>query len=89
MDAPSSCAERIEHGEQCSCKLLAQAAGVDPRNLSFGYCQRVLQRRWRLTCNHGEPSIAPAVTGLAAHWREMGSIDSVKAILMSNDQSAE
>ena len=89
MDAQSGCAERIEHGEQCSCKLLAQAAGVDPRNLSFGYCQRVLQRRWRVTCNHGESISKPAVTGLAGHWRDVGSIDSVKAILMGNDQGGE
>lgn len=44
--------EPMTHGEQCSCRLLAQALGRDPEAISFGYCSRVLQRHWRMTCHH-------------------------------------
>lgn len=80
---------RLEHGELCSCRLLAQAVGMDPRALSFGYCHAVLQRRWRMSCHHGEPMSAPAIARLGEHWRDAGPIDPVKAILMSNDQKDE
>lgn len=85
----SNVTERMEHGELCSCKLLAQAAGMDPRALSFGYCHSVLHRHWRMTCHHGQPLSAPVVAGLGEHWRHVGRIDPVKAILMINDQKDE
>ena len=80
---------RIEHGERCSCTLLALATGLDPRDLSFEYCFRVLQKRWRMTCRHGQRSSAPAASGLVEHWRRVGPLDPVKAILMSNDPGDE
>ena len=79
----------VEHGAQCSCKLLAQAMGLDPRKLSFDYCCRVLQKRWRMTCTHGEPASAVASTGLGERWRHVRRISPVLAILMSNDQVDE
>ena len=85
MTALFNCTEQSEHGTQCSCKLLAQAVGVDPHALSFGYCYRVLQKRWHMTCTHGEPASAVMATGLGELWRHVGRIDPVLAILMSND----
>ncbi len=85
MSEPSRHSITIEHGEQCSCKLLALATGLDPRALSFEYCQRVLQKRWRMTCCHGRPASEPASGGPSERWRDVGPIDSVKAILLSNE----
>lgn len=87
MNERSKLTDRVNHGQQCSCKLLAQAVGLDPRNLSFEYCQEVLQKRWRLTCRHGQPAgVVPVATGLSEHWRDVGPVDPVKAILISNDE---
>lgn len=85
MTALFNCTEQSEHGTQCSCKLLAQAVGVDPHALSFGYCYRVLQKRWQITCTHGDLASAPVAIGLGERWSHVGGIDPVRAILMSND----
>lgn len=77
---------RIEHGDHCSCKPLALAVGQDPRSVSYEYCRWVLQKRWRMTCRHGERASAPAAAGLGEHWREVTSFDSVQAILIGNRQ---
>lgn len=74
---------------QCSCQLLALAVGVDPRALSFGYCCRVLQKHWHMTCTHGEPMRGLEATGLGERWRYTGRIDPALAILMSNDALSE
>lgn len=76
--------KHIEHGEVCSCKVLAQACGIDPNLLTFDYCHRVLHKHWRMTCRHGQPESVPVQTGLSAHWRDVGPIDPIKAILISN-----
>lgn len=89
MTEPSRHRALIEHGEQCSCKLLALATGLDPRALTFEYCQRVLQKRWRMTCRHGQPASQPASNGPADRWRDLGPIDPVKAILLSNEQGQD
>lgn len=78
--------KHIEHGVQCSCVLLALATGLDPRKLTFEYCHQVLHKRWRMTCRHGEHKATPVPTGLSEHWHDVGSVDPVKAILISNDQ---
>lgn len=85
MTAPLIPNKRTEHGSQCSCQLLAQAIGVDPRSISFAYCGRVLQKRWRITCAHGDLASVPVAIGLVEHWSHVGGIDPVRAILMSND----
>lgn len=41
-----------QHGPHCSCRLLAAAAGADAAALDYGFCSRVLQRRWRMMCDH-------------------------------------
>lgn len=79
----------IEHGGHCSCTLLAQATGLDPRKLSFEYCHRVLHKRWGMTCRHGQHETASVAAGLSEHWRDLGPVDPVKAILISNDQRNE
>ena len=89
MNEPTQLTDRIDHGEQCSCKLLAQALGLDPRALSFEYCQRVLHKHWRMTCRHGQSASARVATGLGERWRDVGTVDPVKAILISNDQMDE
>jgi hypothetical protein len=76
----------IEHGEECGCKALAGALGVDPRTLSFRYCHDVLQKHWRLVCHHGGAACPSGNPGLSRHWRGLGPVDLIKAILMSNDQ---
>lgn len=90
MVALSNFTERLEHGEQCTCTLLAQAIGVDPRAISFEFCKRVLQRHWNLSCHHGKPCSTPKASGLGEHWRHgVGPIDPVKAILISNDEKED
>lgn len=57
MNAPASeTVRRIaatgEHGAHCSCRLLAMAAGAEPSVIDYALCRSVLQRRWRITCDH-------------------------------------
>lgn len=52
----------VEHGDHCDCVLLARAIGVAPSAVDFRYCHEVLQRHWRVSCNHGWLAPAPAVT---------------------------
>ena len=75
-----------EHGTQCSCTLLAQAVGLDPRKISYSYCQSVLHKHWRMTCRHGQRGNAAVTAKLSEHWHDHGPVDPVKAILISNDQ---
>lgn len=89
MTEPSNRLASMDHGEECSCKLLAQALGMDPRALSFEYCHRVLHKHWSMTCRHGrhvQPAVADAV---AERWSDIGPVDPVKAILIINDPTGE
>ena len=85
MTAPFIPNKRPEHGTQCSCQLLAQAVGVDPRSISFGYCSRVLQKRWQITCTHGDLGSVPVAISVGERWRHGERVDPIRAILMSND----
>jgi hypothetical protein len=76
----------IEHGEACECRALAAALGVDPRTMSYRYCHDVLQKHWRLICRHGDAAPSAGHPGLSGHWRGLGPVDPIKAILISNDQ---
>jgi hypothetical protein len=73
----------IEHGDHCDCKVLALAAGCDPRRIDYSYCLNVLQKRWIMECNHG-CKVEAAVTADASKLHDIGSLDPVKAILISN-----
>jgi hypothetical protein len=40
------------HGEHCSCRLLAAATGTVPSTIDYAFCRVVLQKRWRMHCDH-------------------------------------
>lgn len=46
------------HGEHCSCRALAAATCVKPSSIDYAYCHLVLQRKWRITCDH-IPHVSP------------------------------
>lgn len=52
MNGPLARFAPMSHGEECSCRRLAQALGRDPSKLSYEYCHRVLHKHWRMTCRH-------------------------------------
>jgi len=70
-----------EHGAHCSCRLLAAAAGAQPSALDYGFCRRVLQKRWRMTCDH-----IPQVSRkkLTPNLPSFDSRDPVHALLIAN-----
>ncbi len=73
------------HGSRCSCRVLATIAGGDPSIIDYGYCRQVLQKRWRMTCDH-VPEIrrekaTPKFPSLDAH-------DPVHALLIANADCA-
>jgi len=43
----------VEHGEHCDCLALARAVGVPSSSIDYRYCRNVLQKHWRVRCNHG------------------------------------
>lgn len=40
------------HGSHCSCRLLAAATGADASAIDYALCHNILQKRWRMTCDH-------------------------------------
>lgn len=74
-----------DHGDSCDCRALAIAAGAGPDAVDFQYCRQVLQKHWRVKCNHGR-----GVPGVRATpqipKRDAG--DPVQAILVANADSA-
>jgi hypothetical protein len=40
------------HGSHCACRLLAACAGAEPSAVDYEFCRRVLQKRWRMSCDH-------------------------------------
>lgn len=45
--------EDCAHGDRCDCMLLARAVGAGPAAVDLNYCRQVLQKHWRVKCNHG------------------------------------
>ena len=72
------------HGNLCSCRLLAQAVRCDPKVIRFEYCWNVLMKRWRVECNHGCSHEVPVVI-TDEKWHEFSPIDPVKVILIVNE----
>lgn len=72
------------HGNRCVCRMLALAAGGDPKQLSYNYCRSVLQKRWIVECNHGCRAELP-IQDRELKWHDVGHIDPVKAILIMNE----
>ncbi len=52
--------------------------------MRFGFCVHVLQKHWRLTCQHGEPGATTEDPRTGERWHDLGDIDPVKAILLRN-----
>ena len=50
------------HGSHCSCRLLAAAVGADPSAIDYALCRSILQKRWRMTCDHIPEVHRPKVT---------------------------
>ena len=74
----------IEHGDHCDCRLLSAAVGAEPSAMDFSYCRLVLQKRWRIRCNHGGGISATRTTpALPPHDYN----DLVQAILIANEIS--
>jgi hypothetical protein len=80
---PLHCRKTIPHGTSCGCRLLAEALHQDPKTISYEYCCNVLQRRWHMTCGHGEsmPAAAPSTLEL---WKDVGEMTPLNALLIQN-----
>ena len=74
----------LRHGDQCTCRLLAGLVGCKPEAIGFAYCRAVLMKHWVLECNHGCEDEAPPANN-AGKWHEIGPMDAVKAVLISNE----
>lgn len=73
----------IPHGTRCDCRLLAEALGMAPVSISYDYCRNVLQKRWVMTCRHGD--LRPVETHTCEHgWTSDTPINAVDAILLRN-----
>lgn len=73
-----------EHGNRCTCRMLAAAVGCNPKTLTYNYCRTVLQKRWFVECNHGCYNDQEAASPRDA-WHDLGPIDPIKAILIINE----
>ncbi len=73
--------EDIEHGDQCQCLLLANAIGAPPSAVDLVYCRNVLQKHWRIRCNHGGKAAAPRAT---PRLPARDIRDPVQAVLITN-----
>ena len=70
-----------DHGDHCDCLLLARAVGAGPAAVDLNYCRQVLQKHWRVKCNHGLRAEGPKQTpDLPPH----DSTDPLQAILVLN-----
>lgn len=71
----------INHGDCCDCVALAYALGAGPKAVDFSYCRYVLQKHWRMKCNHGS-----RVPGERAMPQSLprDATDPVQAILVAN-----
>jgi hypothetical protein len=70
-----------DHGDPCDCMALALATGAGPDAVDFNYCRQVLQKHWRLKCNHGSGVPGERATPQLPQ-RDAG--DPVQAILAAN-----
>lgn len=69
------------HGSHCACRLLTAVAGAEAAALDYGFCRQVLQKRWRMTCDHIPEIHREKVTPrLPPH----DSHDSVQLLLIAN-----
>lgn len=71
----------IDHGDCCDCVALARAFGAGPKAVDFNYCRYVLQKHWRLNCNHGSHVPGERAT---PPFLPRNAGDPVQAILVAN-----
>lgn len=76
--------KHVDHGNRCSCRLLAEAVGCSPKTVRYAYCHAVLMKRWIVECNHGCCDEA-VITERDDKWHDLGPMDPVKAILIMNE----
>ena len=76
--------KNVDHGNRCSCRLLAEAVVCSPKTVRYAYCHAVLMRRWIVECNHGCCDEV-VITERDDKWHDLGPIDPVKAILIMNE----
>lgn len=76
--------KNVDHGNRCSCRLLAEAVGCSLKTVRYAYCHAVLMRRWIVECNHGCCDEV-VITERDDKWHDLGPIDPVKAILIMNE----
>lgn len=74
------CLEHV-HGSRCSCRLLAVAMGADPSSVEYSYCKHVLQRHWRVICDHIPTEASPKVTPMLPPHDPR---DPIHALLVAN-----
>ena len=71
----------VDHGHLCDCMLLARAVGTPVSAVDLSYCRNVLQRHWRIRCNHGGRARPPRVT---PQFPRLDLHDPVHAVLLAN-----
>jgi hypothetical protein len=71
----------VDHGDLCDCMALALAVGASPAAVDFNYCHHVLQKHWRLKCNHGCRGPSARVT---PKLPALDPADPLQAVLLAN-----
>lgn len=71
----------VEHGDECACMLLTQAIGAPADTVDYHYCRQVLQKHWRVRCNHGG---CPAAAPVTPQLPRLDPHDPVQAMLLAN-----
>lgn len=74
----------IVHGTHCDCVQLAAALGLAPGAIPFFYCRNILQRRWTMTCRHGDVQEPQTPADASEKWKETADMNPVMAILVRN-----
>lgn len=82
--APASASPSIGHGPRCDCVFLCAATRGGADAVTFSYCRHILQKRYAMTCMHGELRHRPQAM-VRETWHDLGEIDAVKAILLTNN----
>jgi hypothetical protein len=70
----------VPHSDGCECVLLARAVGAPPEAIDFAYCHNVLQKHWRLRCDHCPAWPVPPTP----HFPPFDLHDPVQAVLAVN-----
>lgn len=73
-----------EHGDRCTCRMLAAAVGCNPKTLTYNYCRTIAAKTLvcgvQSDCCNEQKTVAPHDA-----WHDLGPIDPIKAILIINE----